>query len=171
MPDWEFATAMAIALIVALTTHVFYRRPPATLWPWLPLSFASALVFSVGDLIAHLWAHDDSLRWVGMVVLYTGLLGISTAGWGFSQRFARIYGYADFPAGFGLRSLLVINALLWVGLVTNPWHGEFFRETLPGTRSTFGPLWLVTACINYAVMFGSLWVHVRGSVGHVSKTL
>ena len=164
MPDWEFATAMAIALIVALTTHVFYRRPPATLWPWLPLSFASALVFSVGDLIAHLWAHDDSLRWVGMVVLYTGLLGISTAWWGFSHRFARIYGYADFPAGFGLRSLLVINALLWVGLVTNPWHGEFFRETLPGTRSTFGPLWLVTACINYAVMFGSLWVHVRGSV-------
>ena len=56
MPDWEFATALAIALIVALTTHVFYRRPPAPLWPWLPLSFGSALLFSLGDLIANLWA-------------------------------------------------------------------------------------------------------------------
>ena len=164
MPDGELATALAIALIVALTTHVFYRRPPATLWPWLPLSFASALVFSVGDLIANLWAYDDSLRWVGMVILYTGLLGIATAWWGFSHRFAQIYGYAGFPAGFGLRSLIVINALLWVGLVTNPWHGEFFRQTLPSSRSSFGPLWLAMACINYAAMLASLWLHVRGSV-------
>ncbi|MCH2171450.1 response regulator [Myxococcota bacterium] len=171
MPDWEVATALAIALIVALTTHVFYRRPPAALWPWLPLSFASALVFSVGDLIANLWAEDDSLRWVGMVILYTGLLGIASAWWGFSHRFAQIYGYARFPSGFGLRSLIVINSLLWVGLVTNPWHGEFLAGTYPGGRSTYGPLWVVTACLNYTVMFASLWMHVRGSITSADRVI
>ena len=53
MPDWEVATALGIALLVALTTHVFYRRPPVQLWPALPLVFGSALVFSIGDLIPH----------------------------------------------------------------------------------------------------------------------
>ena len=171
MPDWEFATALAIALIVALTTHVFYRRPPAALWPWLPISFGSALVFSVGDLIANLWAHDDTLRWAGMVILYTGLLGIATAWWGFSDRFARIYGYAGSLAGFGLRTLFIVNVLLWVGLVTDPWHGEFFRATLPGTRSDYGPLWLATACVNYTVMFASLWLHLRGAVASSDRAI
>ena len=65
MPDWEVATALAIALIVALTTHVFYRRPPAALWPWLPMAFAAALVFAVGDLIANLWTDRADINWLG----------------------------------------------------------------------------------------------------------
>ena len=77
MPDWEVATALGIALLVALTTHVFYRRPPAQLWPALPLVFGSALIFSVGDLVAILWAANGSIRWVGMVMVYTGLLTIA----------------------------------------------------------------------------------------------
>ena len=67
MPNWEVATALGIALLVALTTHVFYRRPPAALWPVLPLVFGSALIFSVGDLVANLWAQNETVRWVGGV--------------------------------------------------------------------------------------------------------
>ena len=59
MIEWELATALAITLLVALTTHLFYRRPPAPLWPALPLVFGVALVFSVGDLIANLQARED----------------------------------------------------------------------------------------------------------------
>lgn len=170
MPDWEIATALAIASIVALTTHVFYRRPPATMWPWLPITFASALLFSVGDLIFNLWAENDSIGWAGMVLAYTGLLGISAAWWGFSERFARLYGYAGFPAGFGLRTLIAIDVLLWVSMVTNPWHGEFIVVN-PGSRSTYGPIWQLTAILNYTVFFAALWLHVRGSVRGADRVI
>ena len=67
MPDWEVATALGIALLVALTTHVFYRRPPAQLWPALPLVFGSALIFSVGDLVA-IDIHSDQIVQIARLV-------------------------------------------------------------------------------------------------------
>ena len=169
MPDWEVATALGIALLVALTTHVFYRRPPAALWPALPLVFGSALVFSLGDLIANLWAQDPSIRWVGMVMVYTGLLTIAPGWWLFTRNFSQMYGYEKVAFQSSLKVLVSINVLLWIGLVTNPWHGQFL-EAHPAARSTYGPLWYATAGVNYYAMLAAMAVHARASL-HMADTV
>ncbi|NQZ98541.1 MAG: response regulator [Myxococcales bacterium] len=163
MPDWEVATALGIALLVALTTHVFYRRPPAALWPVLPLVFGSALIFSVGDLVANLWAQNETVRWVGMLMVYTGLLLIAPGWWLFTRNFSQMYGYKAVAFRFGLEGLVVVNGLLWLGLVTNPWHGQFL-EAHAGARSSYGPLWYATASVNYAALLAALWVHARAGL-------
>ena len=164
MPNWEVATALGISLLVALTAHVFYRRPPARLWPSLPLIFTCALIFSVGDLIANLWRSNETALWSGMVLVYTGLLTIAPAWWLFSRNFAEVYGYKRVPFQAGLPVLLAVNSLLWIGLVSNPWHGLFI-ESHAGTRSTYGPLWYATASINYLALLAVLWVHARAMLG------
>ena len=163
MIEWEVATALAITLLVALTTHLFYRRPPAPLWPALPLVFGVALVFSVGDLIANTWAQNVPVRWGGMILVYTGLLTIAPAWWVFTRAFAEMYGYAKIPFRSGLSTLLVVNALLWIGLITNPWHGQFL-EPHAAARSSYGPLWYMTASVNYAALLAAIWVHLRAGL-------
>lgn len=170
MPAWQIATAAAITLIVAITTHVFYRRPPAALWPWLPLCFGFALLFALGDLVANLWAGNPRALWCGMAMLYTGLLGISVAWWSFSSAFARMNGYGGKWAGFGFRTLVVLDVLLWFGMITNPSHGHFV-ELNPGSRSNYGPLWYGMAAINYASMMAAMGLHLRGSFVCADRTI
>ena len=85
MPQWQIATALGIAFLVGLSTHVFYRRPPAALWPSLPAVFFAALIFAIGDLLANFWSQNETIRWIGMVLVYTGLLAIAPAWWLFSR--------------------------------------------------------------------------------------
>jgi hypothetical protein len=91
MPTWQFATGLSLTLLVALTVHVFYRRPPGLLWPSLPMVIASGLVFALGDLMAEVWADSSVGLWLGMSLLYIGLFSMSTAWWEFSGRYAEIY--------------------------------------------------------------------------------
>ena len=163
MPDWQIATALSIILLLGLGTHISYRRPPSPLWPSLPLAFGAALLFSVGDLIANQWPVDSTAREIGMFLAYTGLLCITPAWWVFSCRFSQISGYASICSRFDVRWLIGINAILWVGLITNPLHGAFF-ESHPETRSSYGPLWYITATVNYLALIGTVILHSRGAL-------
>ena len=163
MPNWQIATALSISLLVGLTTHVFYRRPPRGLWPSLPLVFGTALLFSAGDLIANQWTQNDTLQWTGMVMVYTGLLTIGPCWWVVTRNFSRISGYSSGPSRHSVRPLLVVNGLLWLGLITNPWHGQFL-EIHAGARSSYGPLWYCTASINYLVLLTTMAIHARAAL-------
>ncbi|HIF94132.1 MAG: histidine kinase N-terminal 7TM domain-containing protein [Myxococcales bacterium] len=160
MPEAQIATSLGIVLLVALSTHVFYRRPPAALWPALPLVFFSALIFSLGDLLANVWPNDSAIRWGGMIMLYTGLLTIAPGWLLFTRGFSEMVGYRKIAFRSALPVLVTIDALLWIGLVTNPWHGQFI-ETRPLERSEYGPLWYATALINYAALCAAVFVHAR----------
>ncbi|MCP4908100.1 MAG: response regulator [bacterium] len=161
MPQWQTATAIGIAFLVALTTHVFYRRPPTALWPALPLVFSSALVFSIGDLLAGIWSDNPPIRWAGMLMVYTGLLSIAPGWWLFTRGFSKMMGYRKVAFRSGLPILVAINTLLWIGLLTNPWHGQFL-EVRALTRSEYGPLWYATASVNYGALVMAMIVHARG---------
>ncbi|MEO1912481.1 MAG: histidine kinase N-terminal 7TM domain-containing protein, partial [Myxococcales bacterium] len=152
--------ALGIALLVALSTHVFYRRPPAALWPALPMVFFSALIFSIGDLLANVWPDDSAIRWGGMLMVYTGLLTIAPGWWLFTTGFSEMVGYRKVAFRSALPVLVTINALLWIGLITNPWHGQFL-ETRPLARSEYGPLWYAMAVVNYAALCAAVFVHAR----------
>ncbi|MAJ62090.1 MAG: hypothetical protein CBC48_20435 [bacterium TMED88] len=162
MPGWQIATALSIILLLGLGTHIFYRRPPSVLWPSLPLAFGAALLFSVGDLIANQWPDHKAVREVGMFLAYTGLLCITPAWWVFSCRFSQISGYSSVCSRFDVRWLIGINAILWVALLTNPIHGAFF-ESHPESRSSYGPLWYLTAAVNYLALLGTVILHSRGA--------
>ncbi|MDG2303977.1 MAG: histidine kinase N-terminal 7TM domain-containing protein [Candidatus Binatia bacterium] len=160
MLEAQIAASLGIVLLVALSTHVFYRRPPAVLWPALPLVFFSALIFSLGDLLTLVWPNDSAIRWGGMVMAYTGLLTIAPGWWLFTTGFSEMVGYRKVAFRSALPALVTINALLWIGLITNPWHGQFI-ETRPLARSEYGPLWYATALINYAALCAAVFVHAR----------
>jgi len=160
MPEAQIATSLGILLLVAMSTHVFYRRPPAALWPALPLVFFSALIFSLGDLLANVWPNDSAIRWTGMIMVYTGLLTIAPGWWLFTTGFSEMVGYRKVAFRSALPVLVTINVLLWIGLITNPWHGQFI-ETRPLARSEYGPLWYATALINYAALCAAVFVHAR----------
>ena len=160
MPEAQIATSLGIVLLVALSTHIFYRRPPAALWPALPLVFFSALIFAIGDLLALVWPNDSTIRWGGMLMVYTGLLTIAPGWWFFTTGFSEMMGYRKVAFRSGLPVLVTINALLWIGLITNPWHGQFV-ETHPLARSEYGPLWYATAGVNYVALCAAVFVHAR----------
>ena len=154
MLPWTFSTALAITLLVGLTTYINVRRPPTPLATGLALLFGSALVFSVGDLIANQWSEDEYalVRWIGMILVYTGLLAIAPAWWLFTRKFSEYVGEERAAPKFNLKYLVALNVLLWIGLVTNPWHGQFLTEIHPSSRSSYGPLWYATAIPNYTVI-------------------
>ncbi|HIK86838.1 MAG TPA: response regulator [Myxococcales bacterium] len=160
MPEAQIASALGIVLLLALCTHIFYRRPPAALWPALPLVFSSALIFSLGDLIALVWPNDSAIRGGGMILVYTGLLTIAPGWWLFTTGFAEMVGYRKVPFRSALPVFVAINVLLWIGMITNPWHGQFI-EARPLARSEYGPLWYATALINYAALCATVFVHAR----------
>ena len=160
MSEAQITSSLGIILLVALCTHVFYRRPPAVLWPALPMVFFSALIFSFGDLLASIWPDNSTVRWSGMLMVYTGLLTIAPGWWLFTTRFSEMVGYRKVYFRSTLPVLVTINALLWIGLITNPWHGQFI-EPQPLARSVYGPLWYVTAAVNYAALCAAVFVHAR----------
>jgi len=170
MSEAQIASSLGIVFLAALSTHVFYRRPPASLWPALPAVFFSALIFSVGDLLSNVWADNSSVRWIGMLLVYTGLLTIAPGWWLFSRGFSEMMGYRKIAFRSGLPLLLVINGFLWVGLLTNPWHGQFL-ETHASARSEYGPLWYATAVINYFALMAAMFVHARESLNTVDPTI
>ena len=158
MSEAQMATSLGILLLVALSTHIFYRRPPAALWPALPLVFFSALIFAFGDLLSSIHHGYDSLHWVGMLMVYTGLLTIAPGWWLFTTGFSRMVGYRKVYFHKALPVLVTINAILWVALITNPWHHQFI-EIRPFMRSEYGPLWYVTAAVNYFALLAAVFVH------------
>ena len=48
-------------------------------------------------------------------------------------------------------------------MVTNPWHGQFV-DVDPGSRSSYGPLWVVMAVLDYSVFSVTFGLHVLGSI-------
>ena len=164
MPAWQFATALSITLLIALTLRVFYRRPPGSLWPSLPMVVCSALVFAIGDLMSLVWFEWPAGLFVGMTVLYVGLFSISTAWWEFTRRYAEIYEPEVWSRlkGFPListRVLIGLNLAFILIVITNPYHGLFIDPN-PGSRSTYGPLWYVAASVNYTVAMAAFAIHV-----------
>ena len=160
MSQAQIAASFGIIVLVALTTHIFHRRPPAALWPALPMVFFSALIFSFGDLLASIWPNNPTIRWSGMLMVYTGLLTIAPGWLLFTMRFSEMVGYRKVYFRSALPVLITINVLLWISLITNPWHGQFI-ETRPLARSEYGPLWYVTAAVNYAALCATVFVHAR----------
>jgi PAS domain S-box-containing protein len=178
MPLWQILTALVLVSLFAFAAHVFYRRPPAALWPSLPLVFGFAAFFTLGDLITQVAVGTGFGYELGRVIRYAGLLGLVPAWWAFTRRYHDSYALdPSMPESrvqaarwVGPRHLALLNALFFVGLLANPWHGQFLDAT-PGTRSGYGPIWYWMAGVNYIVLLGNLLTMVRLSLKATDATI
>ncbi|MFP8874511.1 MAG: hypothetical protein VCB42_08260, partial [Myxococcota bacterium] len=131
MPPWSLhaaLSALAIAFLAGFTAQLIARRPLTQLWPSLPLAFSAALLFSIGDLVAVVFSEFPLAHWVGLVILYTGLLLFAPSWWAFTLRYVELYSGRPIRMQSALMwAPAVLNGLLWFGLVSNPWHGLYLE--------------------------------------------
>ena len=166
-------SALAIVFLAGFTAQLLVRRPLAQLWPTLPLSFFAALLFSIGDLASVLSAQvSPTMHWVGLIVLYTGLLLFAPTWWAFTLRYVELYAGRPMKNQAALMwTPAVLNGILWLGLVSNPWHGFYLEPDPILGQSHYGPLWYVAAVANYSLILASLILQLRLSFSALDRVL
>ena len=151
------STSIATAFLLAfLNVYVYWHRPPPPLRPALELFLLAALTFVVGTLLSTVFL-EGAVYIVGIDLLYTGIITMPVLWWFVALRFSEVHGrpfaWASRP---WVRAPVVIASILWLALVTNPWHQQFLTP-VPGGRSSFHWLWWVNAGHGYG-LFGVVLV-------------
>ncbi len=149
----------AVIVLCALSVFVFLRRPPAPMWPALQLNFLLSLLFSIGDVLTQV-VQDPQYNWWAITLVYTGVIFLPLAWWMLAIRFAQAYAH-----GFSLDARVWIAApaglamMLWVAMLTNPWHGQFLTQVV-GSRSEYHWLWWVHAGLAYSLVLSAVILYV-----------
>ncbi|XOV85199.1 MAG: histidine kinase N-terminal 7TM domain-containing protein [bacterium] len=143
--SWSIIEAAAcLAVVGAACVFVIAKGSPRFLAAYLPLACVSAFVYCAGHL-ANRMLHAPETYAVALYVLYAGLMGTVTFWWVSILDVAQHYRYIPAPAArMAQRLSLSAMALLLIGLLTNPWHGQFLIPN-PMGMSDFKPLWYVNA--------------------------
>ena len=158
--NWSIApNLLVVAAIVAFLVIIWRRRSaPSLRWP-LVLTHVAALCYVLGDL-GSIFSTSLGAERVSLAMLYTGGLLIPPLWWSVALRFAAARGVAPawsqrwwtyLPFGFA--------ALLWLGLMTNPLHGQFLTPVV-GERSEHHWLWYVASIGSYATVAGVCAVYL-----------
>ncbi|MCR9260811.1 MAG: ATP-binding protein [Pseudomonadaceae bacterium] len=146
------AEAAACLLIVGVScVYVLAKGSPRFLAAYLPLACVSAVVYCTGHLTHRIVSEPQSFA-LALYVLYAGLMGTVTFWWVSILDVAQHYRYV--PAGITKpiqKISLSAMLLLLLGLITNPWHGQFLVPNLVGL-SEFKLLWYLNA--------GILWLFI-----------
>ena len=158
----------AVLSSAVLLTLVCVRRPPPLLWPSLPLAYGASFLWALGGMCRTIVTTPDAL-WFWRTVQYTGVIFLSLTWWWFSLGFAAWQGHPITWAGrLVRRGPLVVSAMMWVAMITNPWHG-LFLSTHGRFSNEFRPLWLIHMANGYLLLAGCmillawLWWRVRGT--------
>jgi signal transduction histidine kinase len=125
------------------------------------LGFAvCAALWALGDLIAT-YATDILWKQVGIATLYSGAIFVPALWWSLSLRWAEGRGI-NLPVDGQLwtRVPLAYAGVMWLLMLTNPWHGHFMQAVIGG-RNVFGPLWWLMALPNYALILAAGAVELR----------
>jgi signal transduction histidine kinase/CheY-like chemotaxis protein len=140
---WAIPSLLATALTFGLFLYVHVRRPPPALWPSLPGILLGALLFAAGDALSGFLTRDPQAHFVGLLMLYAGLLLLGPSAFTLTLRVAELQGapFAWARARW-TRIPLVWPLLMWPLVLTNPWH-EWFLTPRIGSRSEFNWLWYV----------------------------
>jgi signal transduction histidine kinase/CheY-like chemotaxis protein len=158
---WVLPSLLATALSLGLLLYVRVRRPPPPLWPSLPASLLGGLLFAVGDVLSSFLARGPVSEAAGLLLIYTGVLLLSASAWVLVLRVAEVQG-APFSWGRSpwARAPVVFAALMWLVVLTNPWHGAFLTPQL-GPRSQYHWLWYANTIEAHGVIGASALLCVR----------
>lgn len=164
MQLWNLLGAGVVGLWVG-GMLVLSRLPETTLSRPLRAFASAGALWAVGDLVA---ANAPDFFWkqVGVAMLYSGAIFVPPLWWLIALRRARDLGLASSLEGrLWSAGPLLFAALMWLVMITNPWHGQFIVPVLGG-QNQYGPLWWALALPNWALMFGvfALEAHVSRCV-------
>ena len=169
--DLSVAPSLAAALILLwLNYYVLSHRPVAVMWPALPMTFAPPLLFAIGDLLTFAFT-DPEFAWVPVAVLYSGIIFVPSTWWLLALRFAEAQGQ---PLAWGrsrwVYAPLALAALLWIGMISNPWHGQFLTQVI-GDRNQYHWIWWVHAVSGYTLvtLTISLYIYLAIKVDSPNK--
>jgi len=119
-----------------------------------------AALWALGDLVGGR-APDLFWKQVGVTIHYSGAIFLPTLWWILALHWAEERGAAPaIDTRRWIRVPLVFAAVMWLVMVTNPWHRRFLEPVL-GWRNLYGPFWWVMAVPNYALILASFVVAIR----------
>lgn len=156
---WQLVTGVVAGLGLAATTLALTRLPRTAIRFPMYAFVASGLLWAIGDPIAS-FASDPFWKGVGVTILYTGSISLPALWWLVVLQWAE-----DAGAGLPLRGAawrwlpLGWAALMWLAMLTNPWHGEFLTPVIGG-RNIYQPLWYAMAAPNYGLIVAALAVEI-----------
>jgi signal transduction histidine kinase/CheY-like chemotaxis protein len=150
-----FSEALAYLAVVCaggLALFVFLRRPPEPIWPSLFFVTGAAFVWALGEALTSFVMTSPSAYWTALLLDYVGILLLPPVWWLFALRFAELHGRPVRWAGVGVKyGPLVLAAILWVVLLTNPWHGAFIVPHV-GAPNDYRLWWFVQAAVAYLLL-------------------
>jgi signal transduction histidine kinase len=159
LEHWQLVSGVVAGLGFAATTLALTRLPRTAIRLPLYVFVASGLLWAIGDPIAS-FAPDRFWKLVGVTILYTGSISLPALWWMVVLRWAE-----DAGAGLPLRAAawrwlpLGWATLMWLAMLTNPWHGEFLTPVVGG-RNLYQPLWYAMAIPNYGLIVAALGVEI-----------
>lgn len=146
---------IAAGLVAGLAVSIAVRRPPPPLWPVALWYQVFVLLYLVGDGIT-LVSGDMLTEQVGIAILYTGSLPAAAACWLLALRYAeaqgRPFGWARGP---WIGVPLAATAVAWLGMITNPWHGQFLTPVI-GDHNQHHWLWYPLVSVGYILVTASI---------------
>ena len=152
------ANLLCAFLVAGLAIYVTLRRPPAALWPVLPLFLVFVLLYLLGGAITQV-SRDLVSEQLGIAVLYSGSLPAAAACWILAIRYAEAQGLPF--RGLGARWIrlpMVAAGLGWGAMITNPWHGHFLTPVI-GAHNAHHWLWWLFVPAGYALVTASLFLY------------
>jgi signal transduction histidine kinase/CheY-like chemotaxis protein len=158
---WAVPSVVATALALGLLLYVRVRRPPPELSPSLPATLLGIMLFAAGDVLSGFVAWGPLSLAAGILLLYTGLLLLGAGAWTLALRVAEVQG-APFSWGRSrwARAPVVFAALMWVAVLTNPWH-EWLVTPQMGSRSEHHWLWYVNTFELHGLIAASSLLFLR----------
>lgn len=155
----QVLSAVVVGLCAGLIGVALARLPESSIRPSLHAFVASGVAWGVGDLIATS-ATDMLWKQAGLLLLYAGAIAMPTLWWMVALRWAD-----EERAGLPLRSAAwqripqAFVVVMWLAMITNPWHGEFLTPVIGG-RNLYQPLWYAMAIPNYLLILGAFAVEL-----------
>lgn len=152
MEIWDLLGAGVVGLWVG-GMLALSRLPETALSRPLRAFATCAAVWAVGDLVA---AHAPDFFWkeVGVSLLYSGAIFTPPLLWLMAVRRTQELGIGPaFEGRLWTAGPLGFAAVMWVAMITNPWHGHFITPVLGG-QNLYGPLWWVLAVPCWLMVLG-----------------
>src|SRR5574338_296165 len=158
---WALPSVFAAAISLGLLGYLRAHRPPPPLWPSLPASLLGGVAFAVGDVLSSFGPPGPLADDVGLLLLYSGALLLGSSAWVLVLRVAEVQG-APFSWGRSpwARAPLVFAAVMWLVVLTNPWHRQFVTPQV-GPRSQYHWLWYVNTVGLHGMIAASALLFAR----------
>lgn len=148
MSIWATPHFIAVVILLGLTGYALAYRPPRPLWPTTVALLCAVLMFALGKA-ATVFATTPQTYWMATTFSYSGLMVLGTTSWLLAHRFAQACRRPfrlSATRWVYLPSVVVVP--VWLGMVTNPFHGQFMTLNMNGIHDHHW-IWFLQAGITY----------------------